>query len=132
MKFDGFMQDLEGLARAPSLKGNPGAAKQFESAVETFRNLYFAVGNMLVALRVRAVVMWDDISARRFRTMIELVIGHQEKIGAMLCAITVKLNAWRRYAASAATDSSTDKANFVNNSMMYGLDGLSELKFEEA
>jgi hypothetical protein len=129
--FDAFMRDLEGLARAPSMQAKPAAARQFEVAVETFRNLYFAVGNMLVALRARTTVMWEDISGQRFRRMTELVIGHQQKIGALLCAITVKLDAWRRYATSAATDSATDKANFVNSSMMYGLGALTGLKFED-
>ena len=131
-RYEAFMRDLEGLARAPSLRSNPTAASQFESAVETFRKLYFAIGNMLVALRVRAVVMWDDISARRFRRMTDLVIGHQEKIGALLCAVSVKLNAWRRYATAAATDTAADKANFVSSSIMYGLDELTEFKFQEA
>lgn len=130
--FDALMRDLEGLTRAPSLQDKPAAARQFEAAVETFRKLYFTVGNMLVALRARTTVMWEDISAQRFRKMNELVIGHQQKIGALLCAITVKLNAWRRYAASAATEGATDKANFVNSSMMYGLGALTELKFEDA
>ena len=51
--FDAFMRDLEGLTRAPSLQDKPAAARQFESAVETFRSLYFTVGNILVALRAR-------------------------------------------------------------------------------
>ncbi len=130
--FEGLIRDFEGLTRAPSLQNKPAVTNQFETAIETFRDLYRSVGNILVALRARTAVMWEDISAERFEKMSELVVGHQEKIGALLCAITVKLNAWRRYTATAATDSAADKANYVSNYMMYGLDGLSELKFQDS
>ncbi len=129
--FDSLMRDLEALMNSQSIRNKPEAAKQVDSAVKTFRDLYLAIGNMLVALRVRTVVMWEDISARRFRRIASLVSEHQEKIGAMLCAITVKLAAWRQYVASAGTDSAIDRANFVSHSMMYALDTVSGFKFDD-
>ena len=99
--------------------------------MEIFRNLHRDVGNILVTFRVKTLEMWENISAQRYRKMTELVIGHQEKIGAMLCAITVKLNGWRQYAASAAIESATDKTYFVSSNMMYALDHVTGLKFQD-
>lgn len=131
-EYGAFMRDLEGLTNAPSTKRNPTAAMKLESAVETFGNLYRNVSNILVAFQIRILDMWKNISAQRYQKMTELVIGHQEKIGAILCAINVKLDAWRQYSASAATESSADKAVFVSNNMMYALDDLTGLKFQDA
>ena len=130
--FGAFMKDLEGLTNSPSIKRNPTAGRNLAAATEMFGKLYRNVGIILVAFRVRILDMWENISAQRYRKMTELVIGHQEKIGAMLCAITVKLDAWKQYTASAVSDSSADKANFVNSNMTYALSNLTELGFQDA
>ena len=59
-----------------------GAAIQVSAILENFRD---GTENM-----------WDDISASRFRSLVKMITSYQAKIGGGLCALTVKLNEWRR------------------------------------
>lgn len=128
---EAFASDLQEMARNPCMNSNGSARAVLDIAEEKFRGLHGEVTNILEMFRVRTEDMWKNISAQQYQEMTRLVGAHQEKIGAILCAISVKLDAWNQLGVSDTTKSVTDKANFVNNSMIYGLDDLTSIGFQD-
>jgi hypothetical protein len=126
-----FLDDLRELAHDPRLNGNITAARDIERAANRIHELHQDVANILDLFRVRTEDMWQNLSSERYRRMSQLVVDHHEKIGAILCATSVKLNAWKQHSFSSSFGGVSDKVNFVTREIGYGLDNLSSLEFED-
>ena len=126
-----FLDDLHDLAHNPRLSDNTTASPDIERAANKIRSLHSDVANILEQFRERTDDMWQNMSAEQYRKMSQLVIDHQQKIGAILCATSVKLRAWKEQTASSSGGSVGDKINFVTREIGYGLDRLENLEFND-
>ena len=129
--FGDFLTDLHDLARNPRLNGNTKAAREIEQAANKISALHTDVANILEQFRERTEDMWQNVSSERYRKMARLVIDHQEKIGAILCATSVKLNAWKQQIDGSSGGGVSDKISFVTREIGYGLDHLNSIEFED-
>ena len=126
-----FVDDLRKLAHNPHLNGNTAAAANVEQTAAKIFDLHKDVANILELFRVRTEDMWQNISSERYRKMSRMVREHQEKIGAILCALSVKLEAWQRSTSPLSSDSVGDRIGFVTREIGFGLDRLSSLDFQD-
>lgn len=126
-----FLDDINQLAHNPNLNGHAAAARDIELIGCRMRELHAEIANVLEMFRVRTADMWDHITAERYRRMSRMVIAHQETIGAILCAIMVKLNAWEEKGAVASSAGISERISFITREIGYGLDRLTGLEFQD-
>ncbi len=126
-----FLSDMYELAHSPGLAHHAAATRDIESVASKIRGLHRNVAHVVELFRVRTEGMWQDISPERYRRVSQMVATHQEKIGANLCALSVKLDAWKQKAPASWSSDVTEKVSFVTREIGYGLQGLSTLQLQD-
>lgn len=71
--------------------------------------------------------MWDNISAIRFQRVKELIQSYHTEIGGVLCALTVKLNAWVRQFPGDVDSAPVRRAEFIMTQMRQGFDRIQKM-----
>lgn len=126
-----FLDDLRVLAHNPRLSSQTAAVKEIERVANKISDLHSGVANVIDRFRVRTEDMWQNISAEQYRKMSNLISDHQERIGANLCAITVKLSAWKEQATASSGEGAAEKFGFVVREISHGLENLEGIKFQD-
>jgi hypothetical protein len=126
-----FLDDLECLAHSPQMNGHAATTQTIDQIACHIRDLYAEVANVLEIFRIRTEDMWEDISAERYQKMSAMIVEHQENIGAILCAIIVKLDAWQQSKSTSAGASVSEKIGFITRDIGFGLERLKGLKFHD-
>lgn len=72
--------------------------------------------------------MWDDISAEKFRKLQRVISSYHTKLGGVLCALTVKMDAWNRLFPNAQSGSPQRRAEFIMTEMRQGMDRIPDLE----
>jgi hypothetical protein len=68
--------------------------------------------------------LWQDLTPERFRKVEELIKSHHAFIGAILCALTVKMETWDRVFPNKNTGSPARRAEFVMTEMRQGIEKI--------
>jgi hypothetical protein len=68
--------------------------------------------------------MWSDLTAERFRRIETSIKGLHVSIGGVLCALSVKMNAWMRLFPSPAASGPMRRAEFIMSDMRQGIDRI--------
>lgn len=68
--------------------------------------------------------LWQDLTPGRFRRVEELIKSHHAFIGAVLCALTVKMETWDRVFPDKKTGSPARRAEFVMTEMRQGIEKI--------
>jgi hypothetical protein len=72
--------------------------------------------------------MWNEISADRFRQIAALISGYHTTIGAILCALTVKMNAWAALFPTRQAGGPVSRAEFIMSDMRLGLETIRSIE----
>jgi hypothetical protein len=68
--------------------------------------------------------MWQDLSAEKFRRVEALIKSYHTSIGGVLCALSVKMNAWARLFPNEETGGPVRRAEFVMAEMKQGIERM--------
>lgn len=68
--------------------------------------------------------LWSNISATRFRKVQDLITSYHTTIGGILCALTVKMDAWNRMFPSSEAGGPMKRADFIFTEMRPGFDRI--------
>jgi hypothetical protein len=71
--------------------------------------------------------MWDDISAERFHKVEKLISSYHTTIGGVLCALSVKMNAWARLFPNKDAGGPGRRAEFIMSEMKQGIENIVEV-----
>jgi hypothetical protein len=71
--------------------------------------------------------MWCDLTAERFRRIERLIKEYQVSIGSILCALSVKINAWMRLFPTPGASGPMRRAEFIMSDMRQGIDCIRAL-----
>lgn len=74
--------------------------------------------------------LWSNVSAERFRKVQDLITSYHTTIGGVLCALTVKMDAWSRMFPSPEAGGPMKRADFIFTEMRPGFDRI--LRIEQA
>ena len=74
---------------------------------------------VLEIFRQRTETMWEDIDGASFRAMERLIMDYQRSIGANLCALVVKMDAWERLRGKASL---TNCVQFIMSEISPGIE----------
>jgi hypothetical protein len=72
--------------------------------------------------------MWRELTAERFRRIEALIKSYHISIGGVLCALSVKMNAWKRQFPSPTASGPMRRAEFIMSEMRQGIDRIRALE----
>lgn len=72
--------------------------------------------------------LWDNLSAESFRKVEALITGYHTVIGGILCALTVKMFAWRKLFPKKTNGGPIRRAEFVMTDMRQGMNRIRKLE----
>lgn len=72
--------------------------------------------------------MWRNLSAERFCKIEQLITSYHTVIGGVLCALSVKMNAWTKQFPTAASAGPVRRAAFVMSDMRQGIDRIAAIE----
>jgi hypothetical protein len=75
--------------------------------------------------------MWRDLTAERFRKIETLISSYHTVIGGVLCALSVKMNAWVQLFPEPKSGGPVRRAAFVMSDMRQGIDRICALKDDD-
>lgn len=68
--------------------------------------------------------LWNNVSARRFRDVERMIKSYHTTIGGVLCALTVKMEAWARAFPNRRSGGPQRRAKFILSDMRHGIDSI--------
>ncbi|MBO6519106.1 MAG: hypothetical protein JJ900_13825 [Rhodospirillales bacterium] len=68
--------------------------------------------------------MWDDISAEKFRKLQQQIKSHHVSLGGVLCALSVKMDAWHQLFPRRAVGGPQKRGEFIMLHMRQGMDKM--------
>ncbi len=72
--------------------------------------------------------MWRDLTAERFGRIEVLIKTYHTSIGGVLCALSVKLHAWKRQFPKSSSSGPMRRAEFIMSEMRQGIDTIRALE----
>ena len=119
-----FRASVQEIQDAYSLKGN-------DRLVRTCQRTNFMVDQLVAVVRGRfnkfdmsTKEMWNNVSSQSFRRIESMIQGSHKDIAKILCALTVKMDAWTRKFPSPNAGGPMKRAEFINSDIRLGLDAL--------
>lgn len=101
------------------------ACKDIEN---TFTALLTSVTGRLESFDRHTRDMWDNLSAERFRKIESVIKNFHTMMGAILCALTVKLDAWKRLFPVPNAGAPGRRADFILGEMCHGMRKIREFE----
>ncbi|TCS65019.1 hypothetical protein [Varunaivibrio sulfuroxidans] len=72
--------------------------------------------------------MWDNISAEKFHEVEDMISGYHTTIGAILCALSVKMDAWHALFPSKSVGGPVKRSEFILSEMKQGIESIRKLR----
>ncbi len=72
--------------------------------------------------------MWDNISAERFHKVEQLITGYHTSIGGVLCALSVKMEAWARLFPNKDAGGPGRRSEFIMSEMKQGIENIEKME----
>ena len=123
-----FFDALKDLQKSYQMRSNVqlmAACKDMES---TFTNLLTSVTGRLESFDRHTKDMWNDLSAERFRKIEAVIKTFQTMMGGILCAITVKMDAWTALFPVPKAGAPGRKADFILSDLRHGMERIREIE----
>jgi hypothetical protein len=72
--------------------------------------------------------MWDNLSAERFRKIERIIKAYHLTMGGILCALTVKMDAWAEKFPQRNIGGPARRADFIMTDIKHGLKRIRDLE----
>jgi hypothetical protein len=124
---DDFFYSLKGIRQNWQLQHDRNLIKTCESLQKTLTELVAHITSRFKNFDETSRLLWNNITAERFRKMEKLVQSHHVTIGGMLCALTVKMNAWAKPFPTRNSAGPIQQAKFIMSELREGIEKMEEL-----
>jgi hypothetical protein len=124
----GFLACAGDIRSNYQLKQDVNLMKTLDIVEQTINGLTANVTGRLESFDRSTKDMWQNLTAERFRKIESLIKSYHTSIGAVLCALSVKMNAWKRAFPSPAGAGPMRRAEFVMSEMRLGIDRIRTLE----
>jgi hypothetical protein len=119
-----FLDELKDLKKNFQLKSNPMFINTSAQMENVFTNIVAAIGGRFENFDRATKDMWKNISAQKFRQVEAMITAYHTTIGGVLCAMTVKVDAWQKAFPRRNVGSPPKKAEFIMSDMRHGLEKM--------
>lgn len=123
-----FFDSLADLRKSYQVRSNAQLINACTELESTFNALLTSVTGRLESFDRHTKDMWNDLSAERFRKIESVIKAFHTMMGGILCALTVKLDAWTEQFPSRTAGAPGRRGDFILNDMRHGLRKLQEIE----
>lgn len=117
---DEFVWAMRTLAADPHFKARPEIKQTAERLSEKTVKMRTVLMERFDMFKRQSDEMWQDMNAERFGVFKNLVESNHATVGALLCKLGVKMEAWNDEFPSRHTAGATRMADFLYNEMRRG------------
>ena len=119
-----FRDSVKEIRDAYSLKGNDQLVRNCQRTDFMVNQLVAVVRGRFKKFDISTKEMWNNVSSQSFRRIESMIQGSYKDIGKILCALTVKMDAWTRKFPNKNAGGSMKRAEFISSEIRLGLDAL--------
>lgn len=127
-----FFESLKDLRKNFQMRSNTQLMTACKELETTFTELLTSVTGRLESFDRHTKDMWDNLSAERFRKIEAVIKTFHMMMGGILCALTVKMDAWKALFPSPRAGAPGRRGDFILNEMRYGLKKIREFESAKA
>jgi len=127
-----FFESLADLRKSMQMRSNTqlmAACKEIENA---FTALLISVTGRLESFNRHTKDMWENLSAERFRKIEALIKTFHTMMGGILCALTVKMDAWIELFPNPRAGAPGRRADFILGDLRNGMQRIREIEKSNA
>ncbi len=125
--FNGALHDLRGNLQ---FKDNVNLMKTCDMMEATIAKLEMIINQRFDAFERETKDLWEDISTERFKKVENLIRGSHTFIGGVLCALSVKMDAWVKLFPHRRAGGMAKRAEFILSEMKLGIEKIREIEAE--
>jgi len=123
-----FFASLADLRKSHQMRTNMQLMNACRDIETTFTQLLTTVTGRLESFDRHTKDMWSDLSAARFRKIETVIKSFHIMMGGILCALTVKMDAWTHLFPNARAGAPGRRADFILNDLSHGMRRIRELE----
>jgi hypothetical protein len=120
--FSACLESLSPIRQHFQLKQNGNLMKTCDTVEDVINSVTAKITGTLEAFEKRTHQMWDNISQEEFRAVKTMVERHHITIGAALCGLTVKMNAFAHAFPHSRAGGPIKRADFMMSDMIQGIE----------
>ena len=124
--FDSCIASLRMIRGSFQLKQNHALMRTCDVIEQVFGSLRGGITKRLNLIELRTTHLFEHMTQEEFREVRTLIERQHVAIGAILCGLTVKMNAFARQFPHANAGGPVKRADFMQNEMMKGIDLMRE------
>ena len=126
-----LLASLAVLRMDPAVRNDKGVSRTIDLTTNKLDSIYGQAKSVIDTFEASTQDMWEDLNGERYKKIERMIISFQTKMGAGLCAVTVKVYAWNQMFPSPSSGNIGDKVSSLVHSMTYGLDAVETITFED-
>ena len=123
-----FMISLADIRGNHQLRNDTNLMKTVDFTEATINGTLANITGRLESFDKSTADMWRNLSAERFRKIEQLILSYHTVIGGVLCALSVKMNAWMRQFPGSGSAGPVRRAAFIMSDMRLGIDRISAIE----
>jgi hypothetical protein len=116
-----FIDGLKEIKKNYQMRSNTSLMGTCEEMRTTFTDLLVSVTGRLESFERATKDMWTGLSAERFRQLERFIKAYHTTMGGILCALTVKMDAWAEAFPRPNAGGPVRRADFIMTDMRHGL-----------
>lgn len=119
-----FRASVKEIQDAYSLKDSGQLVRNCQRTDFMVNQLVAVVRGRFSNFDISTKEMWSNVSSQSFRRIESMIQGSHKEIGKILCALTVKMDAWTRKFPNRNAGGTMKRAEFISSDIRLGLDTL--------
>ncbi len=123
-----FFESLTDLRKSHQARSNTQLMTACKDMQSTFNQLLTSVTGRIESFDRHTKDMWNDLSAERFRKIESTIKTFHTMMGGILCAMTVKMDAWTELFPDRRAGSPGRRADFILNDLRHGMVRIREIE----
>ncbi|TAL01979.1 MAG: hypothetical protein EPO08_08415 [Rhodospirillaceae bacterium] len=122
-----FFLALDDLRKNLQMRNNPTFLAAAKDIQKTFTDVLTTVTGRLESFDKRTKDMWENLSAEQFRKIEATIKTFHQMMGGILCALTVKMDAWVELFPNRSVGGPGRRSEFILNDMRAGMQRVREI-----
>lgn len=125
---DDFLGSIDDFKSNYQLRNDANLMKTCDMMQSTINELMAGITGRFENFDRSTNAMWNNLSADRFQRVRSLIRDYHTTIGGVLCALSVKMNAWARLFPNRKTGGLVRRAEFMMSEMRQGIDRMQKIE----
>jgi len=124
---DDFMESMDDFNNYLQLRNDEKLINSCRKIREKLNESLSAISGRFESFERSTHDMWNNLSAERFRKLEKHIKGYHTSTGGVLCALSVKMDAWNHKFPVKKAGSPVRRAEFVMADMLQGMDRIEKI-----